>query len=63
MDIKTSQIGFRCEQDIKTLLEKIGEKERRSMSQIVVLFIEQGVKEYIKSHPELLPFLPEYLND
>jgi len=63
MDTKTSQIGFRCEQDLKLLLEKIGEQERRSLSQVVVLFLEQSIKNYVKSHPELLPLLPEYLND
>lgn len=63
MDIKTSQIGFRCEQDLKILLETIGEKERRSMSQIAVLFIEQGIKDYVKTHPELLHLLPDSLSD
>ena len=61
MEIKNSSITFRCDQDFKEILMKIGDKERRSMSQMAMLFIEQGLKNYVKSHPEFMPLLPEHL--
>jgi len=63
METKTVIIAFRAEQSLKILLEKIGEKERRSMSQIATFFVEKGIKEYVKMHPELLTLLPESLSD
>lgn len=63
METKNTSIALRCDQSVKTFLEKVGEQERRSMSQVALIFLEQGIKDYVKSHPDFLPLLPSYLSD
>ena len=67
MVMKTTQkdqiIGFRVSPEFKGLIGAIAANERRSMSVMVSLFIEQGVKEYAKEHPEFQAQLEECLKE
>jgi len=49
---KTSIIGFRVQESLKEQLSAIADRETRSTSQQVEHFVRQGIRAYLKAHPD-----------
>ncbi len=52
-ETKSEAIGLRVKKSLKMTLNKIAEKETRSVSQQVEHFVKEGIKDYLEKNPEL----------
>lgn len=49
---KSQTIGFRIKESLKDTIGSIAERETRTVSLQVEHFVRQGIREYLRNHPE-----------